>query len=105
MNIRLDKFSYHLCYYKKIHYLLLLTMSGNTFGKIFIVTTCGESHGDSLAAIIDGCPSNIPLCEADIQLELDRRKPGQSNSQLNAKSLMRLKSSQVFLKVKPQELQ
>ncbi len=78
MNIRLDKFSYHLCYYKKIHYLLLLTMSGNTFGKIFIVTTCGESHGDSLAAIIDGCPSNIPLCEADIQLELDRRKPGQS---------------------------
>lgn len=78
MNIRLDKFSYHLCYYKKIHYLLLLTMSGNTFGKIFTVTTCGESHGDSLAAIIDGCPSNIPLCEADIQLELDRRKPGQS---------------------------
>ncbi|AIT09308.1 chorismate synthase [Candidatus Francisella endociliophora] len=53
-------------------------MSGNTFGKIFTVTTCGESHGDSLAAIIDGCPSNIPLCEADIQLELDRRKPGQS---------------------------
>lgn len=78
MDIRLDKFSYHLCYYKKIHYLLLLTMSGNTFGKIFTVTTCGESHGDSLAAIIDGCPSNIPLCEADIQLELDRRKPGQS---------------------------
>ncbi|WP_150465299.1 chorismate synthase [Francisella sp. SYW-2] len=53
-------------------------MSGNTFGKIFTVTTCGESHGDSLAAIIDGCPSNIPLCEADIQFELDRRKPGQS---------------------------
>ncbi|AHB98031.1 chorismate synthase [Francisella orientalis LADL 07-285A] len=78
MDIRLDKFSYHLCYYKKIHYLLLLSMSGNTFGKIFTVTTCGESHGDSLAAIIDGCPSNISLCEADIQFELDRRKPGQS---------------------------
>lgn len=53
-------------------------MSGNTFGKLFTVTTCGESHGDSLAAIIDGCPANIELCEADIQLELDRRKPGQS---------------------------
>lgn len=53
-------------------------MSGNTFGKIFTVTTCGESHGDSLVAIIDGCPSNIPLCEADIQTELDRRRPGQS---------------------------
>ena len=53
-------------------------MSGNTFGKLFTVTTCGESHGDSLAAIIDGCPANIELCEADIQIELDRRKPGQS---------------------------
>ncbi|MDE4961712.1 chorismate synthase, partial [Francisella tularensis] len=39
-------------------------MSGNTFGKIFTVTNCGESHGDSLSAIIDGCPSNIPICEA-----------------------------------------
>ena len=53
-------------------------MSGNTFGKIFTVTTCGESHGDSLAAIIDGCPANIELSEKDIQIELDRRKPGQS---------------------------
>lgn len=53
-------------------------MSGNTFGKLFTVTTCGESHGDSLAAIIDGCPANIELSEADIQIELDRRKPGQS---------------------------
>lgn len=53
-------------------------MSGNTFGKIFTVTTCGESHGDSLAAIIDGCPAGIELTEADIQIELDRRKPGQS---------------------------
>ena len=57
-------------YYKYI-------MSGNTFGKIFTVTTCGESHGDSLAAIIDGCPANIELSEKDIQIELDRRKPGQ----------------------------
>ena len=55
-----------------------MSMSGNTFGKLFTVTTCGESHGDSLVAIIDGCPANIELCEADIQIELDRRKPGQS---------------------------
>ncbi len=53
-------------------------MSGNTFGKIFTVTTCGESHGDSLAAIVDGCPAGIELSEADIQIDLDRRKPGQS---------------------------
>ncbi len=53
-------------------------MSGNTFGKIFTVTTCGESHGDSLAAIVDGCPAGIEINEQYIQVELDRRKPGQS---------------------------
>ena len=55
-----------------------MSMSGNNFGKLFTVTTCGESHGDSLVAIIDGCPANIDLCEENIQTELDRRKPGQS---------------------------
>lgn len=53
-------------------------MAGNTFGQLFTVTTCGESHGLGLMAIVDGCPANIPLCEADLQLDLDRRKPGQS---------------------------
>lgn len=53
-------------------------MSGNTFGKLFTVTTCGESHGPALAAIVDGCPPGLPLDEADIQKELDRRKPGTS---------------------------
>ncbi len=53
-------------------------MSGNTFGKLFTVTTAGESHGPGLVAIVDGCPPLIPLSEADLQLDLDRRKPGQS---------------------------
>ena len=53
-------------------------MSGNTFGKLFTVTTYGESHGLGLGAIIDGCPPGLSLTEADLQLDLDRRKPGQS---------------------------
>lgn len=53
-------------------------MSGNTFGKIFSITTCGESHGGALGVIIDGCPSGLKISEIDIQKELDRRKPGQS---------------------------
>lgn len=53
-------------------------MSGNTFGKLFTVTTFGESHGLALGAIIDGCPPGMELTEADLQLDLDRRKPGTS---------------------------
>ncbi|MGB1262011.1 MAG: chorismate synthase [Cognaticolwellia sp.] len=53
-------------------------MSGNTFGKLFTVTTFGESHGLGLGAIIDGCPPGIELSAADLQHDLDRRKPGTS---------------------------
>ncbi|MFD2168246.1 chorismate synthase [Thalassotalea euphylliae] len=53
-------------------------MSGNTYGKLFTVTTFGESHGLGLGAIIDGCPPGIELSEADLQIDLDRRKPGTS---------------------------
>lgn len=53
-------------------------MSGNTFGKLYKVTTFGESHGAALGAIIDGCPSNVSLCEEDIQLYLNRRRPNDS---------------------------
>jgi len=53
-------------------------MSGNTFGKLFTVTTFGESHGLALGAIVDGCPPGMALSEADLQLDLDRRKPGTS---------------------------
>jgi len=53
-------------------------MSGNSFGKSFVVTTFGESHGVALGAIVDGCPPGLTLCEADLQHDLDRRRPGQS---------------------------
>jgi chorismate synthase len=53
-------------------------MSGNTLGKTFCLTTFGESHGAVIGGVIDGCPANLELSEADIQPYLDRRKPGQS---------------------------
>lgn len=53
-------------------------MAGNTFGELFKVTTFGESHGPAIGLIIDGVPSKLPLTEADIQVDLDRRRPGQS---------------------------
>jgi len=53
-------------------------MSGNTFGKLFAVTTFGESHGPALGVIVDGCPPGLELSEADLQRDLDRRRPGQS---------------------------
>ena len=52
-------------------------MAGNTFGQALRLTTFGESHGVGLGGVVDGCPAGIPLTEADIQTELDRRKPGQ----------------------------
>jgi chorismate synthase len=51
---------------------------GNTFGHLFRVTTWGESHGGALGAVIDGCPSLVPISAAEIQVDLDRRAPGQS---------------------------
>ena len=51
---------------------------GNTWGRLFRVTTWGESHGAAIGAVIDGCPPRLPLSEADIQPDLDRRAPGQS---------------------------
>jgi chorismate synthase len=53
-------------------------MSGNSFGKLFSVSTFGESHGIAIGCVIDGCPPGLALSEADIQPELDRRKPGTS---------------------------
>ncbi|HUW50781.1 MAG TPA: chorismate synthase [Sulfuricella sp.] len=53
-------------------------MSGNTLGRLFCVTSFGESHGPAIGCVVDGCPPGLELCAADIQLELDRRKPGTS---------------------------
>jgi chorismate synthase len=51
---------------------------GNSFGHLFRITTWGESHGGGVGVVIDGCPPRLPLTEADIQPDLDRRRPGQS---------------------------
>lgn len=52
---------------------------GNSFGKLFTITTWGESHGGGVGVVVDGCPPNLPLTAAEIQVELDRRRPGQSD--------------------------
>jgi len=78
-------------------------MSGNTFGHLFAVTNFGESHGSAIGCVIDGCPPGLELSEADIQPDLDRRRPGTSHLSLSAMSLTRWRSSQVFIKAKPQE--
>lgn len=53
-------------------------MAGSTYGTIFKITTWGESHGEGLGVVVDGCPAGLALCEADIQKFLNRRKPGQN---------------------------
>ena len=53
-------------------------MSGNTFGKLFTLTTSGESHGSGYLGIVDGCPPGMALSETDLQIDLDRRKPAKS---------------------------
>ncbi|MFB6255526.1 MAG: chorismate synthase, partial [Haloplanus sp.] len=53
-------------------------MNGNRFGRLFQVTTYGESHGDAMGVVVSGCPAGLELAEEDIQRDLDRRKPGQS---------------------------
>jgi len=53
-------------------------MSGNTLGRLFCVTSFGESHGPAIGCVVDGCPPGLALSETDIQKELDRRRPGTS---------------------------
>ncbi|MGB1333801.1 MAG: chorismate synthase, partial [Porticoccaceae bacterium] len=53
-------------------------MAGNTIGKLFTVTSFGESHGPAIGCIVDGCPPGLEISAADLQPDLDRRKPGQS---------------------------
>ncbi|MGC8697820.1 MAG: chorismate synthase [Halothiobacillus sp.] len=66
-------------------------MAGNTFGKLFTVTTFGESHGLALGAIVDGCPPGMDLCAADLQKDLDRRKPGTSRHTTQRRELDEVK--------------
>ena len=53
-------------------------MAGDCFGKLFTVTSFGESHGPALGCVVDGCPPGLELSEADLQQDLDRRRPGRS---------------------------
>ncbi len=53
-------------------------MSGNTIGKLFTVTSFGESHGPAIGCIVDGCPPGLELSETDLQEDLERRRPGES---------------------------
>ncbi len=53
-------------------------MAGSVYGKLFTISTWGESHGKALGVVVDGCPAGVPLCEEDIQIYLNRRKPGQN---------------------------
>ena len=61
-----------------IQLFLWLFLMGNSFGTLFQISTWGESHGGAIGVVVDGCPPNLPLSEKDIQFELDRRRPGQS---------------------------
>ena len=75
----------------------------NSIGKLFRLTTFGESHGAAIGGIIDGCPSGLSLDLERIQSELDRRKPGQSSITTLEKKVILFSFTLEFLKVKQQE--
>ena len=72
-------------------------MAGSSYGNIFKVTTWGESHGKGLGVVVDGVPAGLELCEEDIQIFLNRRKPGQS-SLLRARRMTLLRFSLACLR-------
>ncbi|STW68410.1 Chorismate synthase [Klebsiella pneumoniae] len=76
-------------------------MAGNTIGQLFRVTTFGESHGLALGCIVDGVPPGIPLTEADLQHDLDRRRPGTRVIPRSVASRIRSKSSPASSKALP----
>ncbi|CAK7325481.1 unnamed protein product [Dovyalis caffra] len=75
---KLSVSSVQISFRSRIPKKLQINAAGSTFGTNFRVTTFGESHGGGVGCIIDGCPPRIPLSEADMQFDLDRRRPGQS---------------------------
>ena len=66
-------------------------MSGNTFGKLFCVSSFGESHGAAIGCIVDGCPPGMALCEDDIQMDLERRRPGKTRHTTQRRELDEVK--------------
>lgn len=80
-------------------------MAGNSIGQHFRVTTFGESHGIALGCIVDGCPPGLEITEADLQTDLDRRRPGTSRYTTQRQNRTKLKFFLACLKAKPQALQ
>ena len=78
VRVRDSRFSRTLLAFHKVLTIIVTIMAANTFGSLFRVTTWGESHGNTVGAVIDGCPPGLEISEEMIQTELDRRKPGQS---------------------------
>ena len=76
----------------------------NSFGKIFNITTWGESHGTGIGVVIDGCPPNLLISVEEIQAELDRRRPVQSDIVTHRKETDKVRSSPVFMKAARQAL-
>ena len=64
-------------------------MAGDTYGRLFTVTTFGESHGAAMGCVVDGCPPGLALAEADIQHDLDRRRPAARGMSPSGKSPIR----------------
>ena len=73
-------------------------MSGSIYGKIFSISTWGESHGEGYGVVIDGCPAGLSLDESQIQEYLNRRKPGQSKYSTTRKEDDKVKFYQVYSK-------
>ena len=79
-------------------------MSGNTFGKLFTLTSSGESHGSGYLGIVDGCPPGMALSESDLQIDLDRRKPAKSRHVTQEKNLIPMRLLLECLKERQQVL-
>ncbi|XVF23646.1 hypothetical protein REPUB_Repub13aG0057100 [Reevesia pubescens] len=75
---RLSFSSFYISIKPRTHKKLQIQATGSSFGNYFRVTTFGESHGGGVGCVVDGCPPRIPLSETDLQVDLDRRRPGQS---------------------------
>jgi chorismate synthase len=76
-------------------------MSGNTLGTLFCVTSFGESHGPAIGCVVDGCPPGLALDAADIQRDLDRRKPGTSRHVTQRRESTRSRSCRAYSKGAP----
>ena len=77
---------------------MVYSMAGSIYGRLFQISTWGESHGKGIGVVIDGCPAGLSLSEEDIQVYLDRRKPGQSQFTTGRKEVIWHRSGPAYLK-------